>query len=147
MSDPLQGVKINLSKLWTSGTSKLKNWLFYDLVEGAVLGIFDIFTGEDLYRAIIQDVNIWESDWEEGEEFRFQFQMLSRDPRFREHAGLLTPENVLTWLADDKSAPEKAGVIINTPGGPEWLVRQVEGIKRGLEAPLVEEEPVEESQG
>ena len=147
MSDRLEGVKSNLSKLWTSGTSKVKNWLFYDLVEGAVLGIFDLFTGEDLYRAIIQDVDIWETSWEEGEEFRFQFQMLSRDPRFLEHAGLLTPENVLTCLADDKSAPEKAGVIINTPGGPEWLVRQVEGIKAGLEAPLEEETTVEEREG
>ena len=101
MSDPLQGVKTNLSKLWTSGTSKLKTWLFYDLVEGAVLGIFDIFSGEDLYRAIVQDVNIWESDWEEGEEFRFQFQMLSRDPGVLEDEGVLTPENVLTWLADE----------------------------------------------
>lgn len=147
MSDRLQGVRNNLSKLWTSSTGKVKNYFFYELVEGAVLGIFDLFSGEDLYRAIVQDVSIWDSDWEEGEEFRFQFQMLSRDPRFMAHAGLLTPENVLTWLADDKSAPEKAGVIINTPGGPEWLVRQVEGIKAGLEAPLVEETAVEESQG
>ena len=145
MSDRLQGVKTNLSKLWTSGAGKVKNYFFYELVEGAVLGIFDLFTGEDLYRAIVQDVSIWDSDWEEGEEFRFQFQMLSRDPRFMAHAELLTPENVLTWLADDKASPEKAGVIINTPGGPEWLVRQVEGIKRGLEAPMAEEEEVEET--
>ncbi len=144
MSDRLQGVKANLSKLWTSGTGKIKNYFFFELIEGAVLGIFDLFTGEDLYRAILQDVNIWDSDWEEGEEFRFQFKMLARDPRFQMHAGLLTPENVLTWLADDKSAPEKAGVIINTPGGPEWLVRQVDGIKRGWEAPMEEEGTVEE---
>ncbi len=37
---------------------------------------------------------------------------------------------VITWLKEDQKA--KYGVIVNTPGGMEWLDRQVTDILKGL---------------
>ena len=66
----------------------------------------------------------------------FQLQLLSRDERFKKNAHLLTAENVLIWLSDDKARPGFASIIINTEGGPAWLERQIEALKSGAFSPI-----------
>ena len=143
MSERLQPIQDKLSNIFKGVSGTFTQYIAYEALEGAILGIFDLFTPEDLYRAITQNVDIWDAPWGEGEQFRFQFQLLARDDRFQKYAHLLTPENVLIWLTDDKARPEIASIIINTSGGPDWLTRQIEGIKEGLNAPIEEEIKVE----
>lgn len=143
MSERLKPIQDKLSSIFKGVSGTFTQYIAYEALEGAILGIFDLFTPEDLYRAITQKVDIWDAPWGEGEQFRFQFQLLSRDERFHKYAHLFTAENVLIWLTDDKARPEIASIIINTPDGPAWLERQIEGIRDGLNAPMEEEIKVE----
>ena len=136
MEHELQPVRQNLRKIWSS----TKDYMAYSALEGAVLGIFDCFTLEDLMKAIEENWDIWNMPWHEGEEFRYQFKLLSRDPRFMKHSHLLTVENIILWLTGEEGRPLHASMIINSPGGVEWLGRQIEGIRTGLMEPLEEEE-------
>jgi len=135
MEHEFQPVRDNLRKIWSS----TKDYMAYSALEGAVLGIFDCFTLEDLMRAIEENWDIWNMPWYEGEEFRYQFKLLSRDPRFMKHSHLLTVENIILWLTGEEGRPLHASMIINSPGGVEWLGRQIEGIRTGLMEPLEEE--------
>jgi len=134
MEEKLQGVRHNLRSIWSS----TKDYMAYAALEGAILGIFDCFTLEDLLKAIKEDWDIWNMSWNEGEEFRYQLKLLSRDPRFVNHSHLLTVENVILWLSGKEGRPLHASMIINSPGGVEWLGRQIEGIRTGLMEPLEE---------
>lgn len=138
MSERFQPIQEKLNRVFKGVSGRFTEYIAYEALEGAILGIFDLFQPDDLYRAITQNVDIWDAPWGEGEQFRFQFQLLARDDRFHKYAHLFTPENVLIWLTDDKARPEIASIIINTPGGPEWLKRQIDGIREGLNAPMEE---------
>lgn len=127
-------------KLDSIFTTIAKEYVAHEALEGAVLGLFDLFTPEQLCQAIMEDIPIWESPWGDAEGFKFQFQLLARDARFGKWAHLLTAENVLIWLTDDKGRPLLASVVVNTPGGPAWLERQVEAVKSGLMEPIEGEE-------
>lgn len=140
MENKLQPVRQNLRSIWSS----TKDYLAYSALEGAILGIFDCFTVEDVMRAIEEDWDIWDMPWYEGEEFRYQFKLLSRDPRFMKHSHLLTVENIILWLSGKEGRPLHASMIINAPGGVDWLGRQIEGIRTGLMKPLEEEKVVTE---
>lgn len=142
MSERFQPIQNKLNKVFKGVTGKFTEYVAYEALEGAILGIFDLFQPDDLYRAITQNVDIWDAPWGEGEHFRFQFQLLARDERFQKYTHLFTAENVLVWLTDDKVRPEIASIIINTPGGTDWLEKQVEGIRTGLTAPMEEEKIV-----
>lgn len=102
-------------------------------LEGAVLGLFDNFSLEDLLGAIRGNVNVWGSDWGEYEHVRSEFLELSKNPKWREHFDLLNAENVLEWLRSPDARPDIASLMVNTPGGVEWLSRQVAQIRSVLE--------------
>lgn len=140
MEERLQSARLSLRSVWSS----TKDYLAYSALEGAILGIFDCFTLDDLLRAIKEDWDIWNMPWNEGEDFRYQFKLLARDPRFVKHNHLLTVENVMIWLTGKEGRPLHASMIINSPGGVEWLDRQIEGIRTGLMEPL--EETVKENE-
>jgi len=140
MEAKLHPVREKLRSIWSS----TQDYLAYSALEGAILGIFDCFTLDDLMRAIKENWDIWNMPWNEGEEFRYQFKLLSRDPRFVKYGHLLTVENVMIWLTGEDGRPLHASMIINSPGGVEWLGRQIEGIRTGLMEPLEEETAKEE---
>lgn len=144
MEEKLQPVRQSMRNIWSS----TQDYLAYSALEGAILGIFDCFTLEDLRRAIEEDWDIWNMPWHEGEEFRYQFKLLSRDPRFMKHNHLLTTENILLWLTGKDGRPLHASMIVNSPGGVEWLGRQIEGIRTGLMESLDEklDEEMEEKE-
>ena len=135
-TDKLKPIKDNLNKIWQGTTGRFTEYLAYEALEGAVLGIFDCFSLQDILNAITENTAVWDLPWGDFETFRFQLQMLSRDERFSRNAHLLTAENVLIWLSDDKTRPGIASLIINTPGGPAWLTRQVESLKTGALSPI-----------
>lgn len=138
MKPSLQPVRMHLRRLWSGVTG----YAAYAALEGAVLGVFDGFTEQQLLEAIETDCDVWAVPWGDFEEFRGQVRLLSQDPRFQKHGHLLTVENVLLWLTGKDGRPLLASVIINTPGGVQWLSRQLEGFKTGVMEPLEEVEEV-----
>lgn len=154
MQSRLQPMRDNFRKIWQGITGRFTDYIAPTALENIVLGIFDCYTPEELYEGIVGGVDIWGEDWGEFEEFRIQFQLLASDPRFSKHIQLLTVENVLEWLRNEKGRPKLASVIINTPAGTrtvevegestevshpsgvEWLIRQIDLIKAGLAVPI-----------
>ena len=153
----LQPIRENMSRIWRGATGAFTGYIAYNALEGAVLGIFDCFTEQDLARCIIEyneavkmsmaPPGLWDFDWLEFEEFRLQFRMLARDSRFERYLNELTVENVLLWLSAEDGRPQLASLMVNTPGGTAWLEHQIASIKMGLMEPLVEEERVGGAEG
>ena len=154
----LQPIRDNLGRIWTGAKGAFTDYIAYNALEGAVLGIFDCFSEEDVARGILEyneavrnggvPPGMWEVDWAEFEEFRLQFRMLARDSRFERYFGELTAENVLTWLSAEDGRPQLASLVVNTPGGYAWLEHQIGSIRKGLAEPLEEEQVVgQEVQG
>lgn len=110
------------------------SWVGESALEGAVLGLFDNFTLEDVYACIVGRVDVWTSDWGEHEGLRPQVLDLARNPKWRKHLDLLTTENVFDWLRGEDARPDVASLILNTPGGLEWLDRQIGLIRKALES-------------
>ncbi len=135
MENKLDPIRQNLRRIWSS----TKDYVAYAALEGAILGVFDLIPVEDVMRAIEENWDIWNMPWHEGEDFRRPLKLLSQDPRFAKHSHLLTVENILIWLTGKEGLPLHASIIINTPGGVEWLGRQIEGFRTGLMEPLDEE--------
>lgn len=114
-----------------------------------MLGIFDGFTAEQVYEAIVKYIeardrggeppDFWSVNWGEYEEFRFQFRVMAHDPRYEKYLRLLDSENVLVWLSAKDARPDLASVILNTAGGIQWLDWQIGRIVKALRAPLEEE--------
>ena len=144
----METVKQQFGRIWEGTKAKFTDYIAYQALEGAVLGIFDGFTPEQVYHAIEQHrealakqqapPDLWGSAWAQYEQFRLQFQLLARDPRYAKYLRLLDMENVLTWLSGEDARPQLASVIINTPGGIQWLDWEVRHIRAGITAPLEE---------
>ena len=101
-------------------------------VEGIILGVFDQFTREQLLEAINLDQDMWTVAWGDFEEFRPQLVSLMADPVNAAVVRDFTMEDVVGWLRIGDARPDLASIIINTPGGIEWLGRQIDTFKTHL---------------
>lgn len=97
-----------------------------------MLALFKQFTLEQVLFAIRNNVDLWNSKWGDRERLRNVFVALGKDLRFRMHLPLLTTKNVLRMLAEPDALPAYASLIVNTPGGLEWLELQVVTIKKAI---------------
>jgi len=142
----IQPIRENLGRIWRGATGAFTEYIAYNALEGAVLGIFDCFTEEDVALGILEyndavgkgesPPGMWDVYWAEFEEFRLQFQMLARDGRFAKYMDEFNAENVLTWITAEDGRPQLASLVVNTPGGVAWLNHQIESMRRGLSEPL-----------
>ena len=137
--DNIAPVREKFSKIFVGFSGKFTEWMAYEALEGAILGLFDCFTPEQIYEAITEDIAIWKTPWHDFEEFRYQLRLIGHDPRFTKYEHLFTTENIIEWLSDKEARPILASLIVNTPGGYEWLDKQVMEFKQELTAPLEEE--------
>ena len=137
--DKIAPVRDKFNKVFIGFSGKFTEWMAYEALEGAILGLFDCFAPEDIYIAIVDNTNIWKTPWYDFEEFRYQLRLIGHDPRFTKYEHLFTTENIIEWLSDAQARPVLASLIVNTPGGYEWLDRQVIEFKQELTAPLEEE--------
>ena len=137
--DKIAPVRKKFNKIFVGFSGKFTEWMAYEALEGAILGLFDLFTPEQIYEAITENIEIWKTPWYDFEEFRYQLRLIGHDPRFTKYEHLFTTENIIEWLSDAQARPVLASLIVNTPGGYEWLDRQVIEFKQELTAPLEEE--------
>jgi hypothetical protein len=137
--DNIAPVRVKFSKIFVGFSGKFTEWMAYEALEGAILGLFDCFSPEEIYQAITEDISIWRNPWHNFEEFRYQLRLIGHDPRFTKYEHLFTTENIIEWLSDKEARPILASLIVNTPGGYEWLEKQVSEFKQELTAPLEEE--------
>ena len=101
-------------------------------VEGIILGVFDMFTVQDVYSGIQEDVDLWGSKWGELEDMRNQLQNVAVDPNLMVYIQTVAVEDVLAWLRHPEARPDLASIIINTPNGVQWLGKQLQSAKNGL---------------
>lgn len=137
--DNIAPVREKFSKIFIGFSGKFTEWMAYEALEGAILGLFDFFTPEEIYQAILEDISIWKNPWHDFEEFRYQLRLIGHDPRFTKYEHLFTTENIIEWLSDKEARPILASLIVNTQGGYEWLEKQISEFKQELTAPLEEE--------
>lgn len=96
-----------------------------DFVRGLMVELLKDMTAKDCYRAIRDNVNLWSASPKS-----LQGEGHTLAGRFEQYSGFLTTELVIEWLKADR--PDLASVIVNTPGGIEWLDGQVENVKGQL---------------
>ena len=101
-------------------------------IEGIILGVFDMFTIQEVYSGIQEDIDLWTSKWGELEDMRDQLQNISLDPKLMNYMQTVTVEDVLAWLRHSEARPDIASIIINTPNGVQWLEKQLQSAKNGL---------------
>ncbi len=99
-----------------------------DVAWGYVLFQIKDCSPEDVYKAIEEDIDLWEVT--PGKEKVYVQNALVRRfrPYIHKYADRITPELILQGLQKDR--PDIVGVIINFPDnkGLEWLNRQTENI-------------------
>jgi len=83
----------------------------------------------DVFKAIKENTNLWSVAPDKLKKTGFVLKRRFGDiiEKFKDNIRL---EIILAWLREDK--PEIYSTIINTPGGEEWLSRQIEDIKEKL---------------
>ena len=134
--DKIQPIREKFNRIFVGAKGKFTDWMIYEFLEGAMLGIFDFFTPEQIYQAITEDISIWNTPWYDFEEFRYQLQLLGHDPRFLKYQELFTAEDIIIWLSNKNARPVLASLIVNTPNGFNWLEKQVKEIKGALTSPI-----------
>lgn len=137
--DDIAPIREKFNKIFIGFSGKFTEWMAYEVLEGAILGLFDFFSPEEIYEAIKENISIWKTPWYDFEEFRYQLRLIGHDPRFTKYENLFTTENIIEWLSDKEARPVLASLIVNTPGGYEWLENQVSEFKKELTAPMEEE--------
>lgn len=136
-------IATNLKTIWTKTSGKFTDYIAYEALRGAVMGIFDNFTAQDVYdtiqiynNALSKDEppkSLWEVDWGELEQFRYEFKLLAKDSRYAKYIDKVNAENILSHLARKKGGRvDLAGIIINTPNGVEWLSWEINNFLDGL---------------
>lgn len=128
----LSQVRKTLAGALRTAESGLNDVMAYSLLEGAVLGVFDCFELKDIHMAIRSNVDLWDADWEDFEDVRTYFKALSKERTINRHGHLLTTENIIAWLMHPEARPDLANLIVNTPGGLEWLDGQVKRFREVL---------------
>ena len=134
--DRLQPIRNKFSQVFVGFKGKFTDWMMYEALEGAILALFDFFTPEQIYQAIQEDISIWDTPWYDFNEFRYQLQLIGHDPRILKHQESFTAENIILWLGAKDGRPMLASLIVNTPGGFNWLEKQVAEIKTALTSPI-----------
>ena len=130
--DEINPIREKFIRLFTGFKGKFTDWMIYETLEGAMLGLFDFFTPEQIYEAIQHDISIWNTPWYDFEEFRYKLQLIVQDPRIIKYKDEFNAENIILWLAEKNARPLLASLIVNTPNGLRWLEKQVEELKEGL---------------
>lgn len=117
-------------------------------VRGYLDELIKPLTPEDLYKAIMKDIDPWEHA-----PMRVRRRGSTWAHKLRKYQDRLTPELVLDWLKTDR--PDLASLIENMgPKGTKWLARRTTEIKERLWPPegglklvrkgVEEEEPSEQ---
>jgi hypothetical protein len=97
-------------------------------------GAIGPFTPNDIRNAILTNQSIWGGGKREIQQYTTRIPGLESIGKsviadIEETYGSVTAL-VVMWLREDHKL--KYGMIVNTPGGPEWLDRQVNEILQGL---------------
>jgi len=86
-------------------------------------------TPDDLYKAICDNTDLWEATPESikksGSGYKGSYNKL-----FKEYEEEITPELIRKWIKEDHI--NLYSLLINTPGGIEWIDRQVMKIKQQI---------------
>lgn len=98
-----------------------------EIVRGFLREQIKNVTPEDLYNAIINDIDLWQITPEHIKEVGKNLKNRFGDILYK-FQDLITTELILKWFSED--FPDLHSIIINTDGGLEWLDRQIRKIKK-----------------
>jgi len=99
-----------------------------DIAWGYILYQIKDCTAEDVYQAIVEDIDLWKITPEKEKSYVQNTFVKRFKPQINKYADRITPELIFRGLQKDR--PDMAGVIINFQDGKgfEWLERQTVNI-------------------
>jgi len=101
-----------------------------NVARGFVNGLLKDVKPSDVYEAIKNDVSIWselpESIKKHSERIKREFEKRG----FSKYFDMLNEDVIRKWLQEDH--PDLYSTIINTPGGEEWLRREIDSLLNAL---------------
>ena len=104
----------------------------FEFIQSYILDMVKDFGPADAYKAISEDIDLWEVT-PETEKAHVTFNLAPRfKPIVLQYLDKLTPDLVLGWLEEKR--PDFAGTIINYPEnkGLVWWEKQVENVKENI---------------